>query len=67
MRTNLKVFRIRKRLTHAEMARIIGCNRATYSAIESGSRDGRQHFWESFAQAFCIPHSEMWELMQNDE
>lgn len=66
-RTNLEVFRIRKHMTHEEISKEIGCNRATYSAIEGGKRDGRQAFWKKLQAAFDIPEAEMWELMKNDE
>lgn len=52
MRNELYMFRHSKRLSQAEMAETIGCNRATYSAIELGTRDGRETFWNKLKQAF---------------
>ena len=66
MRTNLKIFRIKQHLSQSEMAEKIGCNRATYAAIESGARNGKQSIWTKFQQAFELPDSEMWKLMKND-
>ena len=67
MRRNLKIFRIKERLSQAEISERIGCSRATYSAIESGYRCGRLRFWNDLQAAFDLPDSAMWELMDNDE
>lgn len=66
MRTNLKLFRVKKGLSQDEFAERIGYSRATYSAIESGKRDGRLTFWNDLQHAFSIPDAAMWALMQND-
>lgn len=65
-RTNLKVFRIRRGLSQEQIAKKIGCIRATYSAIENGKRSGRATFWNSFQKAFDVSDSHMWELMQDE-
>ena len=67
MRTNLKVFRVKNGLTQGEIAAKIGYTRATFSAIESGERDGRDTFWKALQKAFNIPDSEMWGLKKIDE
>lgn len=67
MRKNLKLFRVKQDLTQAEIAAKIGCTRATYSAIESGSRDGRKTFWRDLQKAFGIPDAEMWSLQANEK
>ena len=67
MRTNLKLYRVKKQLSQDEFAERIGCTRATYSAIESGKRDGRQAFWKDLQHAFAIPDAAMWALMQNEK
>ena len=67
MRTNLKLFRVKKRFSQEEFAACIGCTRATYSSIESGSRDGRFVFWRDLQAAFGIPDAEMWAVIKNDE
>ena len=66
MRKKLKLFRVEKDLTQGEMAEKIGCSRAAYCGIESGSRDGKQAFWEDLQKAFDIPDSEMWALRKNE-
>lgn len=66
MRMNLKLFRVKQNLTQSEMSDKIGCCRVRYSAIENGSRNGRQDFWNALQKAFNVPESEMWELMKNE-
>jgi len=67
MRTNLKLFRVKKKMSQDEFADRIGCTRATYSSIESGKRDGRFTFWNDLQSAFKIPDADMWALCKNDE
>lgn len=66
MRTNLKVFRVKRNLSQQDVAEKIGVVRATYSAIELGKRDGRKTFWNEFQNAFNVSDEEMWDLMKND-
>ncbi len=66
MRTNLKIFRIQKRMSQEEFCERIGFSRGAYSAIESGKRDGRQSFWVALQKAFDIPDAEMWNLKKNE-
>ena len=66
MRTNLKLFRVKRMLSQDEIAAKIGCTRATYSSIESGKRDGRLAFWNDLQKAFNIADSDMWALMRID-
>lgn len=67
MRTNLKLFRVKKKMSQDEFADRIGCTRATYSSIESGKRDGRLAFWNDLQSAFKISDADMWALLRNDE
>jgi DNA-binding XRE family transcriptional regulator len=67
MRNGLYMFRHSKRLSQAEMADKIGCNRATYAAIESGKRDGRMTFWNALKKAFGVSDSDIGGLMKVDE
>lgn len=67
MRMNLKIFRVKKNLSHEEIAQRIGFSRAAYSAIEAGKREGRQAFWVALQKAFDIPDAEMWALKKNEE
>lgn len=66
MRKNLKIFRIERDLTQAQIAEKIGCRRATYAAIEKGVREGRRAFWNDLQAAFNIDSDAMWDLMRND-
>lgn len=66
MRTNLKILRVKNKMSQEEFAKKIGCNRATYSAVEIGSRCGKRSFWEAVRVAFNVPDAYMWELMKND-
>ena len=67
MRTNLKVFRIKKKLTQAEIAAKIGVSRGVYSYIEQGKRGGTPCFWGALQYAFNIPDEEMYPLQKLDE
>ena len=67
MRTELKVFRVRHKMTQAQFAEKIGVKRALYAAVENGARNGTLAFWEQFKNAFNIPESEIWRYTQNDE
>ena len=66
MRNGLYMFRHGMRLTQAEMALRIGCNRASYAAIESGKRNGRVAFWNKLQAAFGVSDAEMGGLMRID-
>jgi DNA-binding XRE family transcriptional regulator len=66
MRTNLKLFRVKKMLSQDDVAARVGCTRATYSSIESGKRDGRLTFWNDFQKAFNVSDSEMWALLRDE-
>lgn len=66
MRTNLKVFRVKRNLTQEEIAKKIGFARATYTSIERGERHGRNSFWKELQKAFGISDADMWELMKNE-
>ncbi len=67
MRTNLKLFRVKKNLTQEEMSQKIGCSRKTYACIENGLRDGRPRFWNSLQAAFDLQNPEVLELTKNDK
>ncbi len=67
MRTNLKMLRIKNgNLSQNEAAERIGVTRATYQAIEAGSRYGNFSVWENIQKVFHVPDSEMWSLMKVD-
>lgn len=67
MRLNLKLFRIKHKMTQGEFADKLGVNRAGYSMIEQGKRDGTMTFWSKLKETFNIPENEMWSLMKNEE
>ena len=65
-RTNLKLFRVKLKMTQAEFADSIGCNRGTYAAIEKGVRNGSVGgFWNKLQKAY--PTANIGELMKVDE
>lgn len=64
-RTNLKLLRVKHGLTQEEFAALIGCNRGTYSAIESGKRNARGMFWRAIERTF--PAENIEELKKVDE
>ena len=67
MRHNLYMFRCDKRLTQAEMAKLLGVSRVTYSCIENGKRSASQAFWDTLQDMFDIPDSQMYSLMKLDK
>lgn len=67
MRNGLYMFRHEQRLSQQQMADKIGCSRATYSSIETGSRDGRVGFWNKLQRAFNLPNEKMGGLMAKDK
>ena len=66
-RTNLRIFRVKNKLSQEQMAKRIGVTRATYSAIEKGTRNGKQTFWVKFQKAFSIPDNDLWGYIKTDE
>lgn len=66
MRTNLKLFRVKQKLSQEQIADKIGCIRATYSAIENAKRNGRQVFWDDLQKAFGLSFEAVEELKQID-
>lgn len=66
MRTKLKLVRVAAHMSQEEAAEQLGCTRATYQAVEGGSRTGSQKFWRSVQETFEIPDANMWLLMKND-
>lgn len=67
MRNGLYMFRHGKKLSQREIAEIIGCSRATYSAIETGARNGTMSFWRKFQAVFDIPDEKLGGLMRIEE
>lgn len=67
MRNNLYMFRHSMKLSQFEMAQRIGCSRATYSSIESGSRNGTMTFWNKLQKAFNLTDAQKGELQAVEE
>lgn len=65
MRNGLYMFRHSKRLSQAAISKKIGCNRATYAAIENGTRNGNGAFWSKLQKAF--PNADIGELMKVEQ
>ena len=66
-RTALKVFRVKLKMTQAELAGKIGYSHSQYALIEQGKRNGTQEFWNKLQAAFDIADVDMWELMKLDD
>lgn len=66
MRTNLKVFRVKRNLTQGELAEKLGYTRACLSAIEQGKREGRTTFWTALQKEFSLDYDTVQELRRND-
>lgn len=67
MRTNLKVFRVRLKLTQGEMAAKIGVSRVVYANVERGRNKGKEKFWNNLQKAFNVPDEEMYALMRVED
>lgn len=66
-RHGLYMFRHDRKLSQREISEKIGCSRASYSAIENGTRNGTITFWHKLQTAFDIPDAEIGGLMRRDE
>ena len=66
MRTELKVFRTRQKLTQLEMAKRCKTGRDNYCSIENGKRNGGVNFWFSLGEAFGLSLEELKNLMKTD-
>lgn len=68
MRLNLKVFRIKHKLTQAKFAEKVGVSRQNYRMIEKGERSGDlQGFWNSLQKSFNVPDEKMFALTKIEE
>ena len=64
MRHNLKVFRVKNKLTQQQLADQLGVSVSTYNLIEGGKRRGSIKFWEKLQQQFKLEGGEVWSLQQ---
>lgn len=62
-RTGLYMFRCSKNLTQEKFAERIGYKRDTYAKVENGDREPSVKFMRAIAQAWAIPLSEVFELL----
>lgn len=67
IRLNLKLFRIKNRLTQEEIANMVGITRTAYAFIENGDSDGRFDFWLTLQNKLNIPNEEMFSLMKIED
>lgn len=65
-RLNLKVFRVKNKLTQVEMAEKLKISKATYIAIEKGQRDCTLKFFNGLQREFNIDDADMWELTKKE-
>lgn len=66
MRTELKVFRIRRKLSQTQIAAEVGVSRQVYANIEKGRNGGSTEFWSNLQRAFDIRDEDMYSLMKLD-
>lgn len=67
MRTRLKLFRIKHKLTQEQIAEKIGYGRMTYANVENGKRNPSKNFCVALGKHFGLSLSKVSELMVIDE
>lgn len=67
MRTRLKLFRVKHKLTQEQIAEKIGYGRMTYANVENGKRNPSKNFCVELGKAFGLSLSKVSELMVIDE
>lgn len=65
MRQELKIFRIKQRLTQKELAAVLGVSVPTYNLIEQGKRRGSQDFWLKLQNTYKLEDATVWQLQKN--
>ncbi len=65
-RINLKVFRIKQKLSQNEMAKRLNVGRSTYVEIENGKRDGSIRFFNNLQDEFQLTDDEVWNLTKKE-
>lgn len=66
-RTELKVIRIKNKMTQKEVAHQLGISIGAYSFIESGKRNGSIATWSKLKKIFNLTGEETWNLMHHQE
>lgn len=67
MRTRLKVFRIKLKLTQEQFAEKMGYGRMTYANVENGKRNPSKGFCTALGKTYGLSLSKVSELMIIDE
>ena len=65
-RLNLKLFRIKHKLSQLDMAKRLNVGRSTYVDIESGKRDGSIRFYHALQDEFQLTDDEVWSLTKKE-
>lgn len=63
-RHELKLLRVKNRLTQQQLADKLGVSVSTYNLIEAGKRRGSIKFWNTLKDQFKLEGGEVWELQQ---
>lgn len=66
MRTDLKVLRVKNRLTQQQLADQLGVSVTTYNFVEQGKRRGTHKFWVDLQRLLKLEDGEVWKLQQLD-
>ena len=66
MRTDLKVLRVKNKLTQQQLANKLGVSVVTYNLIEQGKRNGSKDFWAKLQKLFKLADGELWQLYINN-
>ena len=66
MRTDLKVLRVKNKLTQQQLADKLGVSVVTYNLIEQGKRQGSKDFWANLQKLFKLADGELWQLYINN-
>lgn len=64
-RTELKVLRVKNKLTQYEMASKLNVSVSTYNLIEQGKRRGSLKFWTKLQYQFNLKDGEVWKIQNN--
>lgn len=67
MRTELKVLRVKNKLTQKELADKLGVSYPTYNLIEQGKRVGSTGFWLDLQSLFKLDDGELWKIYKTNE
>lgn len=64
MRKKLKLFRIERELTQAEMAKELGYSREHYRRVEAGTQNYTRQFEEALQKRFGITHEKATDILK---